>query len=211
MFSIFGVLRFRHADDVKGVFATPEELDSFARDRAPFMAPMMDVSKNAENAPSAAAHARIYLQWIDDRLARTGAFLQGDEPTHADFSAWHPLNWVADQSARRDLLVGFDRVWAWVDRIAAIGEGRRVDISSADAVTGARRATPSFTLPHDPGPGDPSPGARVHVSPSDYGTDVVEGDLLSVGLDYISIHREAPELGAIALHFPRWGYRMVAA
>jgi len=210
MFTVFSALRFRHPDDVKGVFASQEERNDFVRDRAPFMAPMQDISKNPENAPTAAAHARIYVQWIEDRLAETRAFLQGDKPTHADFSAWHPLNWIKAQSAQRDLLSGFDRVWEWVERIAAFGEGPHSQIS-ATALSAARQASHSFNLPNSPGPGDPAPGARVRVSPADYGTDAVEGDLLSIGLDHVSIRRETPETGAIALHFPRWGYRVVPA
>ena len=209
MFTLFSALRFRHPDDVKGVFASQDQRNAFARDRAPFMAPMIDISKNAENAPTAAAHARIYVHWIEDRLAETAAFLQGPNPTHADFSAWHPLNWIKAQSAHREFFASFDRVWAWVDRIAAFGEGPHDQISPTDAVSVAKNASPSFSLPAAPGPGDPTPGARVRVSPSDYGTDTVEGDLLSIGLDHVSIRRETPETGAIALHFPRWGYRII--
>ena len=211
MFTLFSALRFRHPDDVKDVFASREERDEFARDRAPFMAPLQDISKNAENAPTAAAHARIYVQWIEHRLSETGAFLQGDRPTHADFSAWHPLNWIKAQSAQRDLLPEFDRAWQWVERIAAFGEGPHTFISPIDALAAAKEASCSFSLPSSPGPGDPSPGSRVRVSPSDYGTDAVEGDLLSIGLDHVSIRRETPETGEIALHFPRWGYRVTAA
>jgi glutathione S-transferase len=211
MFSVFSALRFRHPDDVKGVFASQEERNEFVRDRAPFMAPMMDISKNAENAPTTAAHARIFVQWIEDRLAETGAFLQGVRPTHADFSAWHPLNWIKDQSARRDLLPEFDRVWAWVDRLAAFGEGPHSPVSPADAVSVARQASAAFSLPHAPGPGDPAQGSRVRIGSTDYGTDAVEGDVLSIGLDHVSIRRETPETGDIALHFPRWGYCVVPA
>jgi glutathione S-transferase len=211
MFTVFSALRFRLPEDVKDVFASQDERNAFVRDRAPFMAPMQDISKNADNAPTAAAHARIFVQWIEDRLAATGAFLQGDKPTHADFSAWHPLNWIKAQSAQRDLLSGFDRVWAWVDRIAAIGEGPHSPISPADAVALAKPASPALSLPNAPGPGDPAQVSRVRVSPTDYGTDAVEGDLLSIGLDHVSIRRETPETGAIALHFPRWGYRVTAA
>jgi glutathione S-transferase len=211
MFTVFSALRFRDPDDVKGVFASDEERKAFARDRAPFMAPMQDISKNAENAPTAAAQARIYVQWIEDRLTGSGAFLQGDKPTHADFSAWHPLNWIKDHSARRDLLSEFDQVWSWVDRIAAFGEGPHSPISAADALSTAKQTSHSFSLPNSPGPGDPAPGSRLRVSPADYGTDAVEGDLLSIGLDHVSIRRETPETGAIALHFPRWGYRVTPA
>jgi hypothetical protein len=172
------------------------------------MAPLLDVRKNAERSATCAAEARIFVAYLEERLGDGRAYLHGDVPTHADFSGFHPLHWLAGKSAHRDLLSEFTRVWTWVERIAALGEGTRTEISESDALAIAHGATPHFAFEGAAGPGDPALGTRVRIAPTDYGVDPVEGELSAIGPDYLSIRRSAAETGTIAQHFPRWGYRI---
>jgi glutathione S-transferase len=210
MFTVFSPLRFRTPEDVKEVFASDEERRSFVLDRAPFMAPMADISKNAENVPTAAAHAHAFARWIETRLAGND-FLQGAEPTHADFSAWHPWNWIKGKSAHHDFFQGYTRLWTWVDRIAAFHEATRMETPPAQALALAHEGRPVLEFPNAPLPGDPAPGSRVAIAPNDYGIDSAEGDLVSISANHISIRRQTVAAGTVGLHFPRWGYRILMA
>jgi hypothetical protein len=53
-------------------------------------------------------------------------------------------------------------------------------------------------------------GARVAVSPDDYGRDAVVGELVTLTPDEIAVRRDTDELGAVTVHFPRIGYRVTA-
>ena len=210
MFTLFSVLAFRTRSDVAGVFTSDEQRAAFGRDRAGFMAPMLDIRKSAENAATCASHVRILAAWLEERLRDGRPFLQGATPTHADFSAFHPFHWLQEKSARTDFLDDFAQLWTWVDRIAALGEGTRTPIDETAALAVARDAAPALAFAHDPGPGDPALGSRVRVAPSDYGVEPVEGALTSIGRDHVSLTRTTDETGEVVVHFPRWGYRIDA-
>jgi glutathione S-transferase len=210
MFTHFSALAFRKPSDAAGVFESDEARIAFGRDRAGFMAPMMDIRKNADNAATCAAHVRRVADFLEQRLGDGRPYLQGAAPTHADFSAFHPFHWLQSRSAKQDFLADFTRLWVWVDRIIALGEGARTPIKSEEALAIARSAEPTLAPRHDPGPGDPARGANVRVAPNDYGVEPVEGELLSVGLDHVSIKRATEAAGMVAVHFPRWGYRVDA-
>lgn len=209
-FAVFSPLAFRTPQDAGGAFGSDEVRRAFARDRAGFMAPMLDVRKNRENVATCAAHARILAAWVDARLVDGRPFLTGAAPTHADFSAFHPFFWLRDKSARADFLAEFERLWRWVERIDALGEGARTPIDTDEALRVARESEPRFSLSERGGPGDPEPGTMVRVAPTDYGVDPVEGELASIGLSHVSLYRTTEETGRVAVHFPRWGYRIDA-
>jgi len=211
-------LRFRSREDVASAFSSPEEMAAFRADRAPFMAPATDISKGAEFAPSAYAHVRMHAYWLDGLLATSGPlsspgqFLSGGRPSPADFSAFHGFWWLKPASAKTDLFGKLDALWAWVDRMEALDKGGKpTPITGAEILAAAKAAEPAFELPNSPLAMDPKPGARVSVTPDDYGKDPVTGDLVSIGADHVTIRRETAESGAVHIHFPRWGYRIIPA
>jgi len=207
-----GAIRFRTREDVASGFSSEEEMIAFRKDRIPFMAPATDITKSAEFMPSAAAHVRLHAFWLDHVLSDSGAFLGGDKPSPADFSAFHGFWWLRPASARQDILSPLDTLWAWVDRMEKLDRGATsTPIDGADVIAQARVAQPAIELPNAPLSTDPKPGSRVSVTPDDYGKDPVTGDLISIGPDHVVIRRETPETGALHVHFPRWGYRVVSA
>ena len=67
------------------------------------------------------------------------------------------------------------RVNAWRKRVAAIGHGKRTNITPADALAVAKASEPNITLPHDPD--DPSgiePGEAAVVMADDYGREPLD-------------------------------------
>jgi glutathione S-transferase len=206
-----GPIRFRNRSDVATGFSSEAELIAFRADRAPFMAPATDISKGVEFAPSALAHVRHQATWLEDTLDGRD-YLGGAAPSHADFSGFHGFWWLKPASAKPDLFSDFPRLWAWVDRMEALQAGAEGSpISQTEAFAAAGNAQPSLQLPNAPLPTDPKPGARVSIVSDDYGKDPVIGDLVSISPDHVSLRRETAEAGTLHLHFPRWGYRVIAA
>jgi len=75
-----------------------------------------------------------------------------------------------------------------------------------EALAVARHASPATPRKFDPQEGDPTPGERARVRPSDNARDWTEGEVLSIDADEIALLRRDPELGEVAVHFPRLGY-----
>lgn len=54
-------------------------------------------------------------------------------------------------------------------------------------------------------------GQRVSVTPDDTGRDPTIGELVALDAQTVVIRREAPECGAVHVHFPRAGFVLVPA
>jgi glutathione S-transferase len=166
-----------------------------------------DVNALKAGAPWMEKQWRAYAAWLEEGL--TEPFLGGARPALADIAAWMNIWWMssaATHTADR-LLTGFDRVLAWRDRIRAIGHGQRTEMSMEDAISVALKAAPSGDIRHDANdPAGLQPGAAVVVQADDYGRDPVEGVLVALRPDRVTVACEDAEVGAIHVHFPRAGY-----
>ena len=108
------------------------------------------------------------------------------------------------------LLNGLAKTPAWRDRVAALGHGKRSEMSASEALKIAMTSTPGGASPSDPTEAL-KPGDAIVVRADDYGRDPVEGSLVSVTPDRIVLARECGELNLIQVHFPRVGYLLSAA
>lgn len=157
---------------------------------------------------------RAQAVWIDEALADRD-FLDGPEPGLSDLSAYMNIWFLGSflAPAADELLAGLTRLQAWRGRVAAIGHGRRTEMTPAEALEAARTATPA-PCPEAHDATDPAglqPGQAVTVSADDYGRDPIAGTLVAAGRTRIVIARDEPSLGALHLHFPRVGYVARAA
>jgi glutathione S-transferase len=151
--------------------------------------------------------------WIEDQLAQTGTgWLQGEEPGLADISAYMNV-WFLNNALPgkvEALIPGMPRLEAWRKAVAAIGHGRRTEMSGAEALALAKVSQPAPALIHDPN--DPlalDPGAKVVVMADDYGRDPVAGTLMAATPRSLTIAREDPATGTVHVHFPRAGFFVV--
>jgi len=150
---------------------------------------------------------RPQIKWLAQMLDDGRRYLLGDEPCIADFAGYHVV-WFY-RGRHIDCRAEFDpypRLLAWRDRMAAIGHGTRREIAQDEALAAARQASPAPPRPSDPQEGDPRPGERARVRPSDNARDWTEGEVLFIDADEISLLRRDPEVGEVAVHFPRLGY-----
>jgi glutathione S-transferase len=99
-----------------------------------------------------------------------------------------------------------------MERVDALGVGERSDMTRAEALAVARDATPApgtGVAPHEPN--GLTAGARVTVTPDDYGFDPVAGELVTAGVHEVAVRRHDPAVGDVVVHFPRIGFRVAPA
>ena len=147
---------------------------------------------------------------MEDLLADDGPGLATRTPRLADFALYQRLWWLkALDGKAAHVLAGHPRIAGWMARIAAIGHGRRSELTPADALRIAAEAEPAPIASTAP-PGDIPPGSRVRVATEDFALDPVEGETVHATPTEITLRREDPETGRIHVHFPRLGYEVTA-
>ncbi len=188
---------------------------AFIEDREKLTGRPFDVAAMKAAAGPMRAQWRAQAAWIEGALEGAGRdFLAGDGPSLADISAYMNVWFLAGATpdVAEALLAGLSRVQAWRGRLAAIGHGRRAEMTGAEALEVARAAEPAPAPAHDGA--DPSglaPGAGVIVMADDYGRDPIAGTLVAATPSRLVIARETPSLGCLNVHFPRVGYILQAA
>ncbi|HOA95387.1 MAG TPA: glutathione S-transferase family protein [Quisquiliibacterium sp.] len=157
------------------------------------------------------AQVRAELPVVDRLLAHGGAWLLPDGPGQADFAVYHGL-WFLGAFAVdcSDVLAPYPAVRSWMARVAAIGHGRRMPMSAAEALAAAARGAPAPLPPAHDDDSLPPVGSRVSVRPDDYTTEAVTGRLAQVDHDDVRVLRDDAVLGAVMMHFPRIGYTIRA-
>lgn len=177
------------------------EMAGFVRDR-------VQIGRTSRVRAGHPRHARdrvlAHLAAGEARLA-AHPWLFGEQACHADFSTWHSL-WFIHDLAGVDLIKDFPRMQAWMDRLRAAGQGRRVEISAAEARHQALSATPRGLAPEHLA--DSRIGHRVRVAPDDYAMDPTEGVLAGVTPSRWVLARQTPEGHTVHVHFPRTGYEL---
>ncbi|MEL0028560.1 MAG: glutathione S-transferase family protein, partial [Perlucidibaca sp.] len=164
------------------------EIAGFTRDR-------IAIGRKARvRANPAKARERVREHLADCEARLTGQdWLFGDQPCHADFSAWHSL-WFIHELAETGVLADFPRVRDWYERLRAAGQGGRRQETTA---AGARALALALAASPREIPGeylaDPLIGREVMVAPDDYALDPTTGQLAGVTPTRWILARETPE------------------
>ena len=150
---------------------------------------------------------RPQLKWLADMLHDGRPHLLGDAPCIADFAAYHVVWFFKGRHIDcRQELSPYPCLLAWRDRMAAIGHGTRTDIDPNQALAVARAAEPATPRVSQPQDGDPLPGQRARVRANDNAKDWIEGEVSFIDAHEIALMRHDPDVGRVAVHFPRLGY-----
>jgi glutathione S-transferase len=191
------------------VFANtdPEVVKVFAQDR-------QAMRGGASRMPAADATGayKNYLRRISSMLEGQD-FLLGDQPTLADFSAYHSV-WftVVKVPNLAGILDALPAVKAWVGRMQAFGHGHMGELSAADALKVAQDATPLdvskevFQDEHGI-----ALGTQVLVQAESFGTEPTQGELVAASRTRYSLRRSDPRAGTVHVHFPRNGFLLKRA
>jgi len=176
----------------------------FAKDRTGML------KGGSTRAPSP-QKAKKLVQELLDRLESHLAehkWINGDEASVADLTVYHPL-WLHLQAARSSLVAG-ENTTRWYQAVTALGQGKRKDITQADAFAAAKNNLPR-ALPAEAEDNTLALGQKVSVAPSDYGVVPISGTLVMVADDRMIIARETEQFGTVHVHFPREGYAVTQA
>ncbi len=144
------------------------------------------------------------LEDLDKRLSNN-AWLDGDKPSVADFTVYHPL-WLHVQSSRKPVPGGAN-VQRWYQAVTDIGHGQREETSRAYAFQIAKLSSPR-PLPNSISDVPIAIGSKVSIAPTDYGVEPVFGNLAAFTQNRIIIARETEQFGLLHVHFPRDGYAL---
>lgn len=148
---------------------------------------------------------------LDSQLAAS-SYLLGDAPTLADFAVYNPVWYVRGNAGVADTLDAYPNLLAWFERMRGLGHGSAQALTPQAALASAAASDvwqPAIDRP-DESPG-PKLGAKVAVKARDYGVEQVAGQLIRVGVDSMTVEREADAPGRVRVHFPRIGFDLVAA
>jgi glutathione S-transferase len=164
------------------------------------------VRKSSLQMPSgkqAKAMVREHLAKMEKRLG--GSFLFGEEPTIADFAAYHGT-WYIRDLAELDLIDDYPAVIAWVDRIQAFGHGTRSELSAERAMDIATEEEPR-PLPAET-QDEEWIGQPVSIAPSDYWKEPVTGVLVASSAHRWVLERRLTASSNVNVHFPKQGFAL---
>lgn len=180
----------------------------FLDDRAA-MSPAMTKDSMFKAAPQAWAQARLSLDRLETQL--TGkSFLLGEQFTLADAACYNPVWFLQKNPALIDEVMARPALAAWFKRIEALPDAVIIAMTPAEALAVARSAEPVKMSPSAPVAGlDYQLGDDVAVAADDYGPEQTSGRVTSLSIDSVAVERQDATLGAVAVHFPRAGYRVI--
>jgi glutathione S-transferase len=150
-----------------------------------------------------------HTDFIIQQLADGRPFLSGDRPGWVDIHAmWDPWFLIRFAPAEGERAYGrFPQIAEWLDRLAALGQGTRVEMPPSEALDIAQAAEPlppTGIAVHDPI--GIAAGTQVSISPSDYAEDRITGELAGTTVSSVSIRRTDPRVSDVIVHFPKIGY-----
>lgn len=206
LFRIMASLSFR-PEAIKGTVqasggGTTVSLEDLLKDRADLAGGGDIIGMTPDVAEGA------LLQWLTelDSAVQSG-FLFGDKPSIADFAVYPPLWFLGNNPFNAPLVEAHRNVMDWIERIRAFGHGKVIPSEGEAALAIARNAEPRTMEAAAIGT-DAAPGARVRITPTDYGRVPVEGELVRADAWEFAIRRTSTETGPIIIHFPRTGFAL---
>ena len=179
----------------------------FRRDREGLF-PDIDFAR--VDADHARAQLRVHAGFVEQQLRDGRPFLTGAAPGLLDVHAWTVPWFTRALPGIAELYAACPRLAEWEARVAALGEGTRVECTAEEAFAVARAATPEAcaVVPTDAQP--LRAHQRVEVCPDDTCRGAVQGELVSLDWNEVGVLREDPRCGEVIVHFPRLGYRVTA-
>jgi glutathione S-transferase len=172
----------------------------------------LDMGALASAAPHLAGQALVASAWLSEVLSDGRPFIGGDAPGHGDLALYSNLWFVkvipfaADTAAA---MLARPGVQAWYDRMAAFGHATRTEISDDEAIAIAAAAEPRPVTGSVEAPYVKGMAAAVKSEGSNDAP--VVGTLVRCDASGITLLRDGPRTGRVAVHFPRLGQIVMPA
>ena len=186
--------------------------DSFHADRAVLhRKPQPTVAQVKASAAKYLAQLRSELRGIEVLLGDRRDYILGATPGLAD-AALYNVPWFLDTiNPGHSLLDDMPLTRAWMERVAAIGHGRRHAVDATVAFERANSATPAaITATAQAIPEQIETGENVSVSPLEERSPAL-GTLVTADDERIVIRVSNDRVRCVHVHFPRSGYRLSRA
>ncbi|MGO1117947.1 glutathione S-transferase family protein [Rhodovibrionaceae bacterium A322] len=184
----------------------------FAKDRGRlYMGPDCNLMSMKNQLPHVQAQLRTSFGWVEEQLTDAGPYLMGETPRLCDVSLYYLVWFLRGRWAEGpEFLAQFPNLLAWESRLQDLGHGPHSDLDSQSALAIAKAATTITPQAEDPlDPQGLKPGQTVMIRPDvDAGEDWIRGPLQAVYRDKVVLLHENPQVGQVAIHFPRAGYRV---
>ncbi len=183
----------------------PEVAKAFAEDRGKMRAG--GTRMPAADATSAyKSYLRRIASMVDDQ-----AYVMGQHPSLADFSCYHSLWFTQRVAPLAGIFDATPSISAWMDRMAAFGQGSVESSDAATAIAVAAKSTPASvekdTFQDDHGI---ALGSRVSIVAESFGLEPTEGELVAATRTRYTLRRNDQRAGTVHVHFPRIGFQLKA-
>ena len=178
---------------------------AFVNDRVALSGRSFDPVAMQAAIPHMKAQMRAHVTLLSDQLADGRRFLTGDRAGLVDANGYYNLWFIRSAfPPSASLFENIPHVPEWLERVKAIGHGERSAMSREDALNIARTSAPMAATVASPDA--ELEGKPVTVAADDYGRDAVKGVLVGSSEHHVSISREDPQAGKVAVHFTRIGF-----
>jgi glutathione S-transferase len=158
-------------------------------------------------APHALTQTRQSFDRLEAQLSRQ-PYLLGSDFTVADAASFHCVRFLKNSPRLWTEVTRRPSLAAWVERIEGYGPGQFQPMSGAEALAIARNAQPRDLDGCAVADGEIVCGEKVAIAADDYGQERTCGRVISLTADVVTVLREDPAVGEVAVHFPRAGYRI---
>lgn len=176
-----------------------------------FAADRQAMRAGAARMPAADATAmyKSHLRRLSSMLEQH-AFLLGDQPCLADFSAYHSVWFTVTKVPVIDsILDATPAVRDWYERMSAFGHASEQNITAAQALAVAKSAQPvALTQQVFQDEHGIALGTEVSVAAESFGTEPTQGKLVAATRTRLTLERSDPQTGTVHVHFPRMGFIM---
>ena len=166
----------------------------------------LDLAQLAKATPHLTSQALTAAHWLDASLSDGRSFVGGDAPGHADLGFYANIWFVRGipfAKAAADDIFALPNLAAWFGRVQALGHGTRREITADDAIAIAAAAEPATLDARIDG--GFTAGQPVMVKTDGSGDAPVHGRLARLDPTGITVLRDSPRAGGVAVHFPRLG------
>jgi hypothetical protein len=147
------------------------------------------------------------LRRLSDMLTEH-AYLMGNVPSIADFSAYHPMWFTLERAPSLSGILDATPVLKdWMTRMKDIGHGVHEKMTSEQALEVANQATPldvtqmPFVNEHGI-----ELGSEVTITADSFGLEPTQGVLVAATKTRLILQRKDNRTGTVHVHFPRNGF-----
>lgn len=177
--------------------------EDFNADRRLMLPGIYDPDAMKAALPGNVQQLRAHLDLINRQLGDRRSFMLGDTPDITDIGLCFPLDFLRHcRNGNEHIPDDYPAISSWMERVLALGNGRRHEIPREAALAVARAAEPTIA-PRSTVREGPQPGDRVQVTWLAYSPIDLEGEVVEAHPRTLAVRHSAPEVGDVVVHFPR--------